>query len=284
MKKVSVIVPVYKVEKYLDKCMESIVNQTYKNIEIILVDDGSPDECPKMCDEWAKKDDRIRVIHKENGGLSDARNVGMDMSTGEYIGFVDSDDIISIEMYKTLVELLEQSDSDMSACQESRFEDKGSPVFTIDNKVTIVDDNSEALRDIINSELVLSFVWNKLYRQRKNNITNNWNKKNICDFIEANNARYNDLKDNPKVIDSLNIVRLKSIYTSHVGATIIGDKDFYNSKLLIEDYKFLKKRENRKYYKEFIKSKVKKISMLKIVLLINRELFWKIRTRNNGRK
>ena len=89
---ISVIVPVYKVEKYLDRCVESIVNQTYKNLEIILVDDGSPDNCPAMCDAWAKKDSRIKVIHKENGGLSDARNAGMRLASGEYICFVDSDD------------------------------------------------------------------------------------------------------------------------------------------------------------------------------------------------
>ena len=89
---ISVIVPVYKVEEYLDKCVESIVNQTYKNLEIILVDDGSPDNCPKMCDDWAKKDNRIKVIHKENGGVCSARNSGLDKSKGEWISFVDSDD------------------------------------------------------------------------------------------------------------------------------------------------------------------------------------------------
>ena len=95
---VSVIVPVYKVEKYLDKCIESIVGQTYENLEIILVDDGSPDNCPTMCDEWAQKDSRIKVIHKENGGLSSARNAGLDACTGDYIGFVDSDDWIEPDM------------------------------------------------------------------------------------------------------------------------------------------------------------------------------------------
>lgn len=84
---ISIIVPVYKVEKYLDKCVESIVEQTYKNLEIILVDDGSPDNCPAMCDRWAEKDSRIKVIHKENGGLSSARNAGLDACTGEYIYF-----------------------------------------------------------------------------------------------------------------------------------------------------------------------------------------------------
>lgn len=81
---VSIIVPVYKVEKCLNRCLQSIVNQTYKNLEIILVDDGSPDNCPAMCDDWAEKDNRIRVIHKENGGLSSARNAGLEMATGAF--------------------------------------------------------------------------------------------------------------------------------------------------------------------------------------------------------
>lgn len=85
---ISVIIPVYKVEKYLDKCIQSVINQTYSNLEIILVDDGSPDNCPQLCDDWANKDERIKVIHKKNGGLSDARNAGLDIATGEYIAFV----------------------------------------------------------------------------------------------------------------------------------------------------------------------------------------------------
>ena len=91
---ISVIVPIYNVEKYLARCVDSIVNQTYKNLEIILVDDGSPDSCPDICDVWKEKDDRIKVIHKKNGGLSDARNAGLDIAQGEYVAFVDSDDFI----------------------------------------------------------------------------------------------------------------------------------------------------------------------------------------------
>ena len=90
--KVSFILPVYKVEKYLDECVESIVSQTYRDIEVVLVDDGSPDRCPIICDEWAKKDPRIKVVHKSNGGLSDARNVGFENATGDYVSFVDGDD------------------------------------------------------------------------------------------------------------------------------------------------------------------------------------------------
>lgn len=89
---VSVIIPIYKVENYLCQCVDSVINQTYKNLEIILIDDGSPDRCPEICDEYAKKDSRIKVIHKPNGGLSDARNVGLDNSTGDYVMFIDSDD------------------------------------------------------------------------------------------------------------------------------------------------------------------------------------------------
>lgn len=95
----SVIVPIYKVEEYLDRCVESLVSQTYSDIEIILVDDGSPDRCPEMCDAWAEKDSRIKVIHKENGGLSDARNAGLAVAKGEYISFVDSDDYIDCNSF-----------------------------------------------------------------------------------------------------------------------------------------------------------------------------------------
>lgn len=99
---ISIIVPVYNVEKYLDRCMESIVNQTYQNLEILLIDDGSTDNSGQKCDEWAKKDSRIKVIHKENGGVSSARNIGLEEATGKYIGFVDSDDYIDENMYEIM--------------------------------------------------------------------------------------------------------------------------------------------------------------------------------------
>ena len=100
---VSIIVPIYKVEKYLDECILSLVNQTYMNLEIILVDDGSPDNCPAICDMWKERDDRIKVIHKENGGVSEARNVGIKMSCGEWLLFVDSDDVIPFNFVDLLV-------------------------------------------------------------------------------------------------------------------------------------------------------------------------------------
>ena len=102
MADVSIIVPVYKVEKYLARCVESLINQTLKNIEIILVDDGSPDNCPALCDKWAEKDERIKVIHKENAGLGFARNSGMEIAEGRFIGFVDSDDYVKNDMFEQI--------------------------------------------------------------------------------------------------------------------------------------------------------------------------------------
>lgn len=117
-KLVSIIVPVYKVEQYLKRCMDSILNQTYKNIEVILVNDGSPDNCPALCDEYAKIDSRIRVIHKENGGLSSARNVALGTVKGDYVFFVDSDDWLALDTLEVLNEYLEK-DYDMISFQRT---------------------------------------------------------------------------------------------------------------------------------------------------------------------
>lgn len=111
---ISVIVPVYKVENYLGRCVKSLLSQTYRNIEIILVDDGSPDSCPQMCDDYAERYDNVRVLHKENGGLSSARNAGINVVQGKYIGFVDSDDWVAPDMYKYLMNLLHTYNADVA--------------------------------------------------------------------------------------------------------------------------------------------------------------------------
>lgn len=113
---ISIIIPCYGVEKHLDRCLNSIVNQTYQDLEIILVDDGSPDKVPQMCDEWAKKDYRIKVIHKQNAGLGFARNSGLEIATGKYVAFVDSDDYVDTKMYETLLKEAEKSDADAVFC------------------------------------------------------------------------------------------------------------------------------------------------------------------------
>lgn len=161
---ISVIVPVYKVESYLDRCVASIVNQTYSNLEIILVDDGSPDNCPAMCDAWAEKDPRIKVIHRENGGLSDARNAGMAIATGEYIAFVDSDDYLAPEMYQHLYEHLVADGSDIAACGvEMVFED-GSPSRMLTKSGCCVLNTAEAMASVIAEDWLKQPVWCKLYK------------------------------------------------------------------------------------------------------------------------
>lgn len=139
MKKISIIVPVYKVESYLSRCIDSILAQTYQNFELMLVDDGSLDRCGEICDNYAKKDDRIKVIHQPNRGVSAARNAGLDLATGDYIGFVDSDDYISINMYSDMIKLLEVNGLDIIIC--TAFVVKGYKVkgSTGDGRLTIYD-------------------------------------------------------------------------------------------------------------------------------------------------
>ena len=116
MAKLSIIVPIYNVEEYLPKCIESILKQSYRDFELILVDDGSPDNSPAICDEYAKKDDRIIVIHKPNGGVSSARNAGLDRATGKYLGFVDPDDYIEEKMYELMIKELESKQANLAIC------------------------------------------------------------------------------------------------------------------------------------------------------------------------
>ena len=116
MSKISVIVPVFRAEKYLVRCVDSILSQSYSDLELILVDDGSPDSCPQICDNYARKDKRVRVIHQKNAGVSEARNAGLDAATGEYITFVDSDDWIDPEMYQKMMEKASEYDCDLVIC------------------------------------------------------------------------------------------------------------------------------------------------------------------------
>lgn len=159
---ISVIVPVYNVEQYLDKCVESIVNQTYKDLEIILVDDGSPDNCPAMCDKWAKKDSRIKVIHKKNGGLSSARNAGLDIAEGDYITFVDSDDTIDLVMYDTMFNLFDKN-VDMVMCGHQKIDVGTAPQKCIVDNVDAVMLEEDAIAEEIFGNLNNSSC-NKIYR------------------------------------------------------------------------------------------------------------------------
>ncbi len=162
--RISVIVPVYKVEPYLDQCVGSIVAQTYKNLEIILVDDGSPDNCPAMCDAWARKDFRIRVVHKENGGLSDARNAGLAVATGDHIGFVDGDDHIAPTMYEQLMAHLTDTGSDIAACGVQMVWEDGKTALLTQPGHTVLD-NVQAMEALISETWLKQPVWYKLYKR-----------------------------------------------------------------------------------------------------------------------
>ena len=171
MIKVSVIVPIYKVEKYLSECVDSIRNQTLEDIEIILVDDGSPDNCPQICDEYKKLDNRIKVVHKKNGGLSSARNAGMRVATGEYIGFVDSDDYIEVDMYEKMYNTSKKYNVDFVMCDyyKSYGSDKKEVSLEIDEGMY----NKEKIKSIIYPQLIMTenidygpllAVWHCLYK------------------------------------------------------------------------------------------------------------------------
>lgn len=162
--RISVIVPVYKVEAYVDQCIRSITEQTYRNLEIILVDDGSPDNSGAICDAWAAKDSRIRVIHKENGGGGLARNVALDLAKGDLIAFVDSDDYIAPGMYEHLYELL-QSGADIAECGYVETLDDNAEFLSPDDNVQVYTPEN-AMREHISDTVFRQLIWNKLYRRK----------------------------------------------------------------------------------------------------------------------
>ena len=166
---ISVIVPIYKVEKFLSRCVTSIMEQSYKNLEIILVDDGSPDECPAICEEFAKKDSRVVVIHKENGGLSDARNIGLDMAKGDFISFVDGDDYIAPNMFETLITAALTNDADIAICNYIYVDENNCEIKSKVNRRYATD--KKFTRNEFIQELIQPYggyfvvVWNKLYKK-----------------------------------------------------------------------------------------------------------------------
>lgn len=164
-KLVSIIVPIYNVERYLSKCIESIVKQTYTNLEIILIDDGSTDNCLTICDEYAIRDSRIRVIHKKNGGQSSARNIGLDNCAGEYISFVDSDDWISENMIEEMVRNIEKFEADISIIGYSMVWENGKIQKMSVENVELLFDHDEAMKAWLSQKYFKNFVWDKLFKQ-----------------------------------------------------------------------------------------------------------------------
>lgn len=190
---ISVIVPVYNVEEYIRECLNSIINQTYKKLEIILIDDGSTDKSGEICEEYMAKDNRIKVIHQRNAGLSDARNAGIEIATGNYIQFIDSDDYIDEDMLETLYNLIIENDADIAMCSNYILKD-GIKSCECSNKKYIYD-RKEALKEILIDETIRSYSWNKLA------------KKELFDKIRFPSKRvFEDVLTTPKLFEKSNKV------------------------------------------------------------------------------
>lgn len=162
---ISVIIPVYNVEAYLDRCVESIVNQTYRNLEIILVDDGSPDNCSAMCDTWAARDSRIKVIHKENGGVTSARLRGVAEASGDWIAFADGDDFLEPWMYERLMKNALEHDADISHCGYRMVLPSGKVRDYYGTGKLAVQDQHTGVKDLLEGRIVEPSLWNKLFRR-----------------------------------------------------------------------------------------------------------------------
>ena len=161
---ISIVVPIYNVERYLNECVESLLNQTYQNIEIILVDDGSSDNCGKMCDDYANKDERIKVIHKENGGLSDARNYGIDVATGKYIVFVDSDDYVDAKYIEELYNAIQINNTKVSQCNLLKVNDNGEVLKEVGYLDNQIKNAKDMIKDLYDGHAMDNIVvWNKMY-------------------------------------------------------------------------------------------------------------------------
>ena len=203
--KISVIVPVYNVEKYIRRCVDSILNQTYKNFELLLVDDGSPDSCGRICDEYSKVDDRIKVIHKENGGLSSARNAGIKKSSGDYLNFVDSDDWLETDYVEYMLKLVHETNSEMGMSTE---------IFTTRDRKQTENDKIEIwTSEYTAAQIILPYIaigpWNKIYS---------------LEMIRRNNLTFSV----PWSGEGLYFSSFAAQYSNHVG---IGHRKVYNYRL-----------------------------------------------------
>lgn len=247
---ISVIVPIYKVEKYLDKCIESIINQTYYNLEIILVDDGSPDDCPNICNEWAKRDKRIITFHKKNGGLSDARNFGIEHCNGKYIMFVDSDDYIKSNMVEVLYKTIIEDKSDISICDYYISKENNITVHNFSQKRFIVKENK--YKYLYNEYGFVTIVaWNKLYaREIFNTIRYPKGKIHedefiICDLLNCANSisyvlepLYYYVQRENSIMNKISLNRFDVVEALEKRVSFFEDKDDFINKEITQKVEF----------------------------------------------
>lgn len=308
MKKISVIVPVYNVEDYLERMLISLIEQSYKNLEIILIDDGSTDGSGQICDKYANIDERIKVVHKKNEGVAVVRNLGIKLATGKYIGFVDSDDVIHKDMFMILVQNLENNKADISVCGYSSFINV--PEFDISNENKLLN-KEDALRDIISDGVVGNFLWNKLFKKelfddiyfpdgkiyedvyvmprllekcnlicvdssrlygyymRNNSYVNTYSIKKNDNYLEVCDSVYNYLLKYDYLCDELLLYRNFYIYSAYLQAAKSRCREIFNSDVMNSYYKVYRK--NYKF--NFRNSSVKRI-LLSLLLFVNRKWFY----------
>jgi glycosyltransferase involved in cell wall biosynthesis len=241
MDKISVIVPVYKVERYLNDCIEGIVGQTYENLEIILIDDGSPDACPDICDKWAEKDCRVKVIHCENGGQGRARNAALDIMSGDYVTFIDSDDRVDPRLINTLYDVLKRDGSDISVCDFVRFDDSEELSFESDPSVP----ESRILNafDVLSSGAMYrrSELWGKLYKAE---IFKNVRLVTGVPYEDTHAIPY-ILEKTEKISEFDTVLYYYRNDDSHksVMNSVISKKKFYIFEMLREHERYYKKRK-----------------------------------------
>ncbi|BCG60547.1 glycosyltransferase family 2 protein [Paenibacillus sp. URB8-2] len=162
---ISIIVPIYNVENYLRKCIDSILNQSFRNFELILINDGSPDNCPEICDNYAEIDSRVRVVHKENGGLSEARNFGIDIAKGDYIGFVDSDDWIEYDMFEVMYEQVIKYQADIVVCGRYEVFNNVATEFKEYSGEVFIYNNKQSVSMLLEDKEINHFAWDKIYKK-----------------------------------------------------------------------------------------------------------------------
>lgn len=254
MGKISIVVPIYNVESYVEKCIESILNQSFNDFDLILVDDGSTDRCGEICDTYAIKDIRVKVVHKKNGGLSSARNAGIEIAQGKYIAFVDGDDFIHKDMYKILYNEIIQNDSDIVICDFKKVYNENDIIDTMENGKSINLNNIDALNMLYSDKgAEFTVAWNKLYKKELfNDIKYEEGKIHEDEFIAhkllykaqkityVSKQLYNYIQRENSIVNSMfNVKKLDAVYAFSERKLFF--KEIKNKKLQYQaEYNYIK--------------------------------------------
>lgn len=299
MAELSVIVPIYNVEKYLERCIDSILAQTYTDFELILVNDGSPDRCFEIMEQYAKKDSRIVIIHQENKGVSAARNAGLKIARGRYIGFVDPDDWIDKEMYKTMIERLDETESDIACCNWDIYNEKmNRKEHGVQGMPTIMSNEEFLMHYFDLPRTVGGTVWNKLFL--KKNITEMFDENmtmgedavfsahcclNSNKVVYLNNVFYHNYERNNSATREKNeklaliliakreLIRLSEQVNCKMKS--LAEKDYLDSCLLY--YVKYQKNKESEYYKMGKNHFADYMRNNCLGVLCNKEIYWKTR-------